>query len=600
MQKPKQNRHPTPAYCIRPTITILQPSTGSPGETILIDGSEQPQGENSGRSTEFGLQAITLYGIDIIFPTRMNGVQQQHLQAVMDIPMKILGKLLYTVFSRGESPPQSILLAASEKVSSLDGVMDLMLDTLGEGIYERPSTRTGCKRSVFSQLVDSESFPLSISRLISDTIDQDSFGDHQFISFEDVIQELEQLLSQSSLLLHDNISPGTPRPPVIFGQVPFGRDEEVAKIIKIAAQMKQTSREANFGVEAIFVKGIAGSGKSQLVRTASDYLSNLGWVLVKAKFERGAEHNSRGIISSMFDGILSHLVEMKHKGSPSDVSKCERASKSILDSLCHDGVSILVDFLPSLRLLYPDVGYEEWKHAEDWQLIIGLVTIIEAVLESDQQIILCCDDLQWTDRTTLLLVTEVLTKLGENLRQSCRCCLFIGLYREDEVDDDHPFSIQYSYLQMSSSINATELEIASLKKKDVEDMITSELKLPQRFCGELADAVYKKTSGHAFYIVQLLNSLLRDNTISYSLRNHRYCWDPDSISLLQTGESVAELIASNLSTLPDEALRVIRILSLFGIQTDLALLDLLEKIEGGIHAHLDTFIDRGILDKAGE
>ena len=100
--------------------------------------------------------------------------------------------------------------------------------------------------------------------------------------------------------------------------------------------------------------------------------------------------------------------------------------------------------------------------------------------------------------------------------------------------------------------------------------------------------------------MELLNSLVRDAIISYSPKRCQYTWNPDTIDLIQTGESVAELIASNISSMPEKSQRVLRILSCFGIQTDLPLLQVLEVFEEGMTSQIDEFIDQGILDRAGK
>lgn len=104
---------------------------------------------------------------------------------------------------------------------------------------------------------------------------------------------------------------------------------------------------------------------------------------------------------------------------------------------------------------------------------------------------------------------------------------------------------------------------------------------------------------HAFFVVELLNSLLRDSTIAYSPRRYRYAWDQGIVDLIQTCESVAELIASNISSLPLASQIALRILSCFGIQVDLPLLQIVEQSEEGIISHVDEFIELGVLDRAG-
>jgi predicted ATPase len=154
-------------------------------------------------------------------------------------------------------------------------------------------------------------------------------------------------------------------------------------------------------------------------------------------------------------------------------------------------------------------------------------------------------------------------------------------------------------MQLSVSIKTTRINLSSLSKNDVTNMLMTEFRLPRRIVAELAHVVHKKTAGHALFIVELLNSLLRESTISYSSEKRRYSWDSFRIDRLQTGDSVAELIASNLSSLSPTFQRMLRILSCFGTQTNSTLLGILENLQNGIFPSIDFFIDRGILDRAG-
>lgn len=47
------------------------------------------------------------------------------------------------------------------------------------------------------------------------------------------------------------------------------------------------------GTNAVFVSGLAGSGKTHLAQKVGTFLSNLGWIYAQAKFERETEHGSQ-------------------------------------------------------------------------------------------------------------------------------------------------------------------------------------------------------------------------------------------------------------------------------------------------------------------
>ena len=106
-----------------------------------------------------------------------------------------------------------------------------------------------------------------------------------------------------------------------------------------------------------------------------------------------------------------------------------------------------------------------------------------------------------------------------------------------------------------------------------------------------------KTSKDAMFVIELLNSLLKDSIISFSPMKGRFAWDPIRIELIETGDNVAELIASNIKSFPSMEQQLIHILSCFGIQTDDTLLDILERYRPGLMASIAAFCEKGILDR---
>ena len=122
----------------------------------------------------------------------------------------------------------------------------------------------------------------------------------------------------------------------------------------------------------------------------------MGWIVIKTKFERGKEYASRRIVSALFDELIAYLIRMKDGGNPTDIEYSQHATATILDAIGQGGLSSLVDFLPSLPLLFDDIAEDnsEAKEAvpED-SLAFSLSKILEAVLRSDRTILCFCDDL---------------------------------------------------------------------------------------------------------------------------------------------------------------------------------------------------------------
>jgi len=215
--------------------------------------------------------------------------ERQQPSSICDsTPLQVLGKLLYVVFSQGGHYEHS-LLSRPEVTSLCQEERDVHSMLVARSSKKRCSE----SRTLFTSLVESDLFPASICRLLSDMMrathnnsegvssrgsdDDDDYGSHHapFTSFEGVIQDLEQMVNEPLIFLHNtrssdtNIgdcgSPISTRLP-IFGERYFGRKEEVTRLIEISTNMearasskeKEASKEA---LNAVFVSGVAGSGK---------------------------------------------------------------------------------------------------------------------------------------------------------------------------------------------------------------------------------------------------------------------------------------------------------------------------------------------------
>eukprot|EP00581_Thalassiosira_minuscula_P019454 CAMPEP_0183717322 /NCGR_PEP_ID=MMETSP0737-20130205/10966_1 /TAXON_ID=385413 /ORGANISM="Thalassiosira miniscula, Strain CCMP1093" /LENGTH=1413 /DNA_ID=CAMNT_0025946739 /DNA_START=71 /DNA_END=4310 /DNA_ORIENTATION=+ len=592
--------------------------------------NEEEVGSGSGRGSRSRGEercspdkTILLLGIQDFSPNKVTNADGEQWEQLSESAhsqskssaIRILGGLLYSIFSQGEAI-SSLLTEASGGADADD------LSSLGRSIAsvgnckfgQRSPTRSRVRVTevtLFLQILEQNSFPLSICRLLSDTIDTgvpDGKAAKPFESLSEIMEDLEEMISRPQVFLHDAPS-SSPSP--AFGHIFCGRKEEIATLMGIVNKMEESATTAasnannggggsDSGSETVFISGMAGTGKSSLVQSVAHVLSNLGWIVVKARFKRGRSYDSLGIISAMIDDVVSHVVEMKERGEPGDVAYSERVTESILNTIGADGLPGLAPFVPSLRKLFGDIEHcdDDTQMHTKWRLIYSITNIIESVLDTDRFIMICCDDLQWAEQPSLQLITEVLINLGTSGNASGRC-LFVGAYRSDEVDDDHPLAIQKSMIILSQGLNTTEICLSSLSKTDIVDMLMTELKLPRRMVDELADIVRKKTSGHALYVVELLNSLLNESILTYSTQKCQYDWDLNRADFIRTGDKVAEFIYSNLSSLTQESQFVLQMLSCFGVQTNVSLLEVLENFQTGIMPSLREFIRRGIIDQAG-
>mmetsp|Transcript_5250 Transcript_5250/g.10776 ORF Transcript_5250/g.10776 Transcript_5250/m.10776 type:complete len:1536 (-) Transcript_5250:31-4638(-) len=565
-----------------------------------------------------------LIGVDIISPWCIEDSEEdQNSGQTRDVSEAIqhLGCLLYSLFCHGNDPPSNYLPSSNLPPSSRVNAKGNREDVEGrQSKISRPSD------TILFSLLLSNALPISICHLLSDMIDIGPLGKakNPFQSIEDVERDLEEMKSNPQLHLHNSYSAGSFLSPPVFGREYCGRSTELARLLEIPSRIEwlristsirlqcvddDSERGVNTAqrVEAVFVSGRGGSGKSHLVQKCGEFLSKQGWLVAGEKFQRGLEHNSQGVVCSLLDKLVKQLVRMKNGSVHKDVEYSNNVAKMLESSFDSSSLSSLMWYLPSIQNLIE--GTNSVKRTSfvetnltHWQLVFLVTRFVQSLLKMDRPIMLILDDFQWADALTIdLVLGDILSSVFDQ-KKSDRF-MFVGMYRDDEVFGEHPLSMKLSNLRQSGNANVTEIPLDGFSKRDITDMIATELKLPRRIVSELGDVVHKKTSGHILYAVKLLNSMVRDSTIYFDLKLCRFDWRWDKVCTLKTADGVADFIVSTFSKLEPEVLHSLRILSCLGFQCDFDVIELLDSssVESfqGISSALQHLADVGIIEIAG-
>lgn len=520
----------------------------------------------------------------IILDVKCSCAQTSSVHIKTDTLMQHLGKLIYEIFCQNNASSSE---THYDYGSEGDGLTSS--DTKQHKMRRRTS------KSLFEHLIES-GYPISVCRFLNDLTNRGKTS-HPIISFDDVIRDLEQMNSQPHIFLF-NPEDEFHTSKLIFGRGYYGRSKELAKLLEITT----VPNKMNVGLETIFISGIAGIGKSHIVSAVGGFVSNLGFMVLTAKFKRDMEYTSREIVSDLFDKMVTNLVGMKDSDNESDIDYSRRVTQAITNTLDADSLSSLVDFVPSIEvLIHPEVVRDHLS-CSYWQLVFLLSKLLLSVLGLERKIFIALDDLQWADPTMLGLMNEVLTTICQYPEERQRL-VFVGMYRDDEVTSDLlQFTTRFENLEGNMVANVTNMKLSAFSQDDVVEMCMSEMRLPERLVSELAGVLHKRAFGHPIFVVQLLNSLVSDSTISYKPSVYQYDWNQDKVCILQTADSVASLIVSNLASLPADSLQCLRIISCFGIQVQASILDLLDNFcqapKGDFESYLCGLEDQGILEIA--
>ena len=261
------------------------------------------------------------------------------------------------------------------------------------------------EKSLFSELIERGHPPISICRFLSDMIDIgiDGMADSPYTTLQDVIHDLTQMSTDPELFLYNPEEGFSSN--LRFGVGCYGRESQVARILGLASKLEEESNteqdpasspsSVDDKMQAIFVSGIAGSGKSFLAHTAAKCLKIRGrsaWIVLGAKFEMANQHESRNVVSSVFDTLVTDLSKMRDGGVKEDIEYSQRAIKAISDSLDRNDMSSLASFIPRIQDLVRDdittdedhrdceVAAESDEKFSSWRLVFLLSSLLGALV----------------------------------------------------------------------------------------------------------------------------------------------------------------------------------------------------------------------------
>ena len=307
--------------------------------------------------------------------------------------LQIIGKLICQIFSHQYNNKQATLPSIFKRLSIV-GQSGYHQCNNGDNELEQRTKRVYKEESLFSELIDN-GYPVSICRLLSDMIDIGINGkaDSPFTTLDDVITDLEQMATYPELFLYnpeDSFSSN-----LRFGVGCYGRESQVASILGVASKLEGNNIQGSSppdGSEAIFISGIAGSGKSFLAHKTAECLekSSSSWIVIGAKFEMGLEHKSRDVVCSVFDTLVTNLLTMRDGNIGEDIQYCHRASKAISDLLDRDDITSLASVIPRIQDLLGDGTFDD-DHSDSkaagsddkcsyWRLVFLLSSLLGALV----------------------------------------------------------------------------------------------------------------------------------------------------------------------------------------------------------------------------
>jgi len=306
---------------------------------------------------------------------------------------------------------------------------------------------------------------------------------------------------------------------------------------------------------ALLIAGMPGVGKTALSNELRPIVTAKGGWFVSGKFDR-----SRLDLDS--DAVLRTVRSLLRLLLAEPEEALEPLRPDLLRALGAN-LGLATAILPELALLLRVAA----EPLDDAPLEVGrfyrIGVDILRTLAGSRPIVFVLDDLQWASATPLGFIDAIASEAG------IPGFLFVGTYRNADVDSAHPLS---AMLSRWDRLNAAprSLILNNLGRSDLGALLGEMMRLRPADALRLADAIATRTDGNPYDTTELVNALRHDGALTHG--GNGWTWDDASIRRYVGAGDVIDLLTSRIDALPPDSARLLEIMACLGGEVESSLL----------------------------
>ena len=345
----------------------------------------------------------------------------------------------------------------------------------------------------------------------------------------------------------------------------YGRKDEITAL---EAALERVSQGAT---EIVLVSGTAGVGKTALVGEIHRSVAQKNGWFISGKFDQ-LRHNIP--YSALIQALRGLIREVSAEGQ----SGMERWKSRIRAALGPNG-ELITRVIPELELMIgpqpplPEMGALEARN----RFTTVLLDFIDLFCEKTHPLVIFLDDLQWVDTDTLKLVERIAQ------HPERKPLLFLGAYRDNEVEADHRLSISCEVIKKTGQPVQT-IPLKPLNPENISQLLVHTCHCRPEDAKPLAEVLARKTGGNPFFVSQFLTVLSEKDLIGYSPEEKQWIWELAAIEFLAVTENVVDLLVDRLHRFSSETRRLLSLAACIGNTFDL---ESLERISGAGGREID-------------
>ena len=333
----------------------------------------------------------------------------------------------------------------------------------------------------------------------------------------------------------------------------YGRQPEITQLLsgfdRVVAQATP---------ELMLVSGCAGVGKSSLVNELHKPIVRDRGIFISGKFDQYKRGIPHATIVQAFQTLVQQLLTESETGFA-------HWRQTIQATLGNNG-RLITDVIPEVELIVGEQPAVLELAPVESQNRFNLVfqSFIGAFAQKEHPLAIFLDDMQWADSATLSLIQTLVAG-------SVRHLYFILAFRDNEVNESHPFCLMVKRLQRSGA-KITEIRLTPLNLACVNQLIADTLHCDLKRSTPLAQVVLQKTDGNPFFVNEFLKALYQDELLTFDSLDQTWQWSEADINAHGMTDNIVTLMVGRMQKLPFNTQQVLKLASCVGNRFELEML----------------------------
>jgi predicted ATPase/class 3 adenylate cyclase len=291
--------------------------------------------------------------------------------------------------------------------------------------------------------------------------------------------------------------------------------------------------------------GVSGVGKSTLMQAFGVEVSRRDCLFAYGRYQDGAP----APYSALGDALGSIVRTMEATGP----AERDRWRADLVREMSAVAGS-LDELVPDLaKVLGPATRGADLDAADARRRLQRAAIRLVSTAASYRPVVLAIDDLQWADRDSLLLLSELLTV-------SIRNVLVLGAHRAGEFD---PNSAGFPLERLRR------IDLSPLSRDDLEELLAAVCGRAVEL-GDVAAEFHHRTGGNPLQVRQLLYRAQREGALTAVGAGGRPTWDLRVLTSIEISATTAEFLERYLDQLRPTDRTVLSSLACIGGEFDLA------------------------------